>query len=127
MSITTSVNPQSRRSTVVSASALFLGLTALILLGATGQQTGRAAGADDCVLGRDSGTAAPACYALNPDSPYLTAGIGGTRIGADAQALDRIAACVAAGDTRSPACTMAPIPAPVMNSPKPPNAFRIVR
>jgi hypothetical protein len=106
---------------------LFLALAALILFGASGQQAGRAAGADDCVVGRDAGTAAPGCYALNPDSPYVTAGIGGTRIGADATALDRMAACVEAGDTRSAGCTMGAAPSTVMASPRTPNRFRILQ
>jgi hypothetical protein len=108
----------------MSASALFLAVAALCLLSAPAQQAGRAAGADDCVLSRDAGTAAPRCYALNAVSPYATGGLGGSRIGADSAALDRMSSCVQAGDTRSPGCTMGAAPAAVTASPRTPNGLR---
>jgi hypothetical protein len=121
------VDRHHRPSTLTSASALFLALAALFLMGAPAERASRAAGGDDCVLGRDAGTAAPRCYALNPASPYVTGGLGGTPIGADAAALDRIAACVAAGDTRSPECAIDASTTSVMASPQAPHSFRIVR
>jgi hypothetical protein len=119
------VDPSHRLRAVSPAPALFLALAALFILGASAQHAGRAADADDCASGRDAGTAPPACYALSPDSPYASGGIGGTRIGADAATLDRIAACVAAGDTRSSECAMAPLPTAGISLPTTPSGFRI--
>jgi hypothetical protein len=126
-SITSVVDPKQPFSLFRPAPALFLALAALFVLGAPARRAGRAAGDEDCVVGRDTGTAAPACYALNIDSPYATAGIGGTRIGADAAALDRMAACVQAGDTRSAGCAMGPLSAPGVSLPQAPSGFRLLR
>jgi hypothetical protein len=120
------VDPKQPFSIFRPAPALLLALAALLVLAASAQRAGRAAGTDDCVVGRDTGTAAPACYALNIESPYATGGIGGTRIGADAAALDRVAACVEAGDTRSAGCAIGPVSSPVMTLPRAPNGFHLL-
>jgi hypothetical protein len=58
----------------------------------------------ECDLVRGTPESVIGCFVLEPSSPYNTAGIAGSRIGADAALMTRLVECVRTGDSVSPAC-----------------------
>jgi len=58
----------------------------------------------DCDLVRGTPESVIGCFVLEPSSSYNSAGIGGSRIGADAALMTRLIECVRTGDSLSAAC-----------------------
>ena len=58
----------------------------------------------ECDLVRGTPESVIGCFVLEPSSPYNTAGMAGSRIGADAALMTSLVECVRTGDSVSPVC-----------------------
>lgn len=84
--------------------ALTIAVLAVALSGGSRSNVSLALGSTTCDVARASGTAAIGCAILKSTSPYTSGGLGGSRMGANVQALAAIEDCIRRGDTRSAQC-----------------------